>query len=115
MVRKFLSSPNMGYAKERGKFEKLSTKVSGLTNYDDKTLVVITDIYEQYSHSLRILKNKNPEVFIALYQNELQQIKEVKKALKESEEADRQDKFIKYKEALLQALNNIIQATKETA
>jgi hypothetical protein len=43
----------MGYAKERGKLEKLSQKVSGLTNYDEKSLAIITDIYEQYSHTVR--------------------------------------------------------------
>ncbi len=105
----------MGYAKERGKLEKLSTKVSGLKNYDDKSLAVITDIFEQYSHSVRILKNKNPEAFTGLYQNELEQVKVGKRALKVSEDADRQDKFIKYRDALLAALNNAINVTKETA
>ena len=105
----------MGYAKERGKLEKLSTKVSALTNYDEKSLAVITDIFEQYSHSVRILKNKNPEAFTPLYQTELEQVKLVKRALKESEEADRQDNFIKYKDSLQVALNSAITATEETA
>jgi dsDNA-binding SOS-regulon protein len=104
----------MGYAKERGKFEKLTTKVSGLKNYDDKSLTIITDIFEQYSHSVRILKNKNPEAFNELYQNELQQVKLNKKSLTLSEEADRQDHFIKYRDSLLAALNNAITAIKET-
>ncbi|MGY4386495.1 hypothetical protein ACVWYN_003550 [Pedobacter sp. UYP24] len=104
---------DMGYAKERGKLEKLSTKVSGLTNYDDKSLAVITDIFEQYSHAVRILKNKNPETFTELYQNELEQVKVVKRLLKLSEEADRQDNFIKYKESLLSALNSAITLIKE--
>lgn len=104
----------MGYAKERGKLEKLSTKVSGLKNYDDKSLTIITDIFEQYSHTVRILKNKNPEAFNALYQNELQQVKLVKKSLKLSEEADRQDNFIRYRDSLLAALNSAIELTKET-
>ncbi len=103
----------MGYAKERGKFEKLATKVDALTNYDDKSLKVITDIYEQYSHSVRILKNKNPEAFTTLYQNDLEQVKATKKSLKESEEADRQDNFMKYREALLATIKNAITATKE--
>lgn len=105
----------MGYAKERGKLEKLSTKVAGLTIYDDKSLNVITDIFEQYSHSVRILKNKNPELFNTLYQNELQEVKLFKKALKVSEEADRQDNFIKYKDSLLAAINSAIKETQETA
>ena len=106
---------NMGYAKERGKLEKLSTKVSGLKNYDDKSLAIITDIFEQYSHSVRILKNKNPEAFTGLYQNELEQVKITKRALKESEEADREDSFTKYKDTLLAALNSSIKVTIETA
>lgn len=104
----------MGYAKERGKFEKLSTKVNGLTNYDDKSLAIITDIFEQYSHSVRILKNKNPDTFNQLYQNELEQVKLVKKALKVSEEPERQDNFIKYKDSLLAALNSAIKVTNDT-
>ena len=105
----------MGYAKERGKFEKLSTKVSGLTIYDDKSLAIITDAFEQYSHSIRILKNKNPEAFTELYQNELQQVKVVKRELKADDEANRQDNFIKYRDALVAALNNAIAVTNATA
>ncbi|GGI23713.1 hypothetical protein [Pedobacter mendelii] len=105
----------MGYAKERGKLEKLSVKVSGLTIYDDKSLAIITDIFEQYSHSIRILKNKNPEIFNELYQNELQKVKTLKRTLKLSEEADRQDNFIKYKDSLLVALNNAVKEIQETA
>ena len=103
----------MGYAKERGKFEKLFIKVNGLTIYDDKNLVVITNIFEQYSHSIRILKNKNPEEFTKLYQNDLEQVKLAKLALKKGEEADREDNFIKYRDSLLGALNSAITATKE--
>jgi hypothetical protein len=105
----------MGYAKERGKLEILSTKVSSLTNYDDKSITIITDIFEQYSHSVRILKNKNPEAFNNLYENELQQVKLVKRLLKLSEEADRQDSFINYRDALLTALTSAINVTKQTA
>jgi len=103
----------MGYAKERGILEKLSTKVSGLKIYDDKSLTIITDIFEQYSHSIRILKNKNPEAFNDLYENDLQQVKLVKRSLKVSEEADRQDSFIKYRDSLLGALNSAVRVTKE--
>ena len=105
----------MGYAKERGKFEKLSTKVSGLTIYDDKSLAIISDAFEQYSHSIRILKNKNPEAFTDLYQNELQQVKVVRRELKADDEVNRQDNFIKYRDALVAALNNAIKVTEATA
>lgn len=103
----------MGYAKERGKLEKLSTKFNVLINYDEKNLAIITDIYEQYSHSVRVLKNKNPEAFNTLYQTELEQVKLTKQALKLSEEADRQDNFIKYRDALLAAIGSAISVTKE--
>jgi hypothetical protein len=104
----------MGYAKERGKLEKLSTKVSGLTNYDDKSLTIITDIYEQYSHTVRILKNKNPETFNAVYQNELPQVKLVRNSLKVSEEGDREDNFIQFRDSLSSALISAITLTKES-
>ena len=104
----------MGYAKERGKLEKLSTKVSALTIYDDKSLAIITDIYEQYSHTIRILKNKNPDTFTEAYEKDLPQVKIVRNSLKVSEEADRQDDFIKFKDALSAALNSAIALTKET-
>lgn len=104
----------MGYAKERGILEKLSTKVGPLKIYDDKSLIIITDIFEQYSHSIRILKNKNPEAFNELYQNELQEVKLAKRTLKISEEADRQDNFIKYRDSLLAALNSAIKVSKES-
>ncbi|MFC5282142.1 hypothetical protein [Pedobacter alpinus] len=103
----------MGYAKERGKLEKLSTKVSGLTNYDDKSLTIITDIFEQYSHSIRILKNKNPESFNELYLSDLEEVKLAKRSLKLSEEADREELFVKYKDALLNVLKNAIKATNK--
>lgn len=103
----------MGYAKERGKLEKLSTKVSGLTNYDEKSLAILTDIYEQYSHTIRILKNKNPEVFNEAYQEVLPQVKLAKNALKVSEPDDRQDNFTTYKDTLAAALSSAINLTKE--
>lgn len=104
---------NMGYAKERGKLEKLSAKVSDLKNYDDKSLAIITDIFEQYSHSVRILKNKNPEAFTGLYMNELEQVKIAKRALKEGDEANRQENFDSYKNSLSQALDTAIAVTKK--
>ncbi|MGY3055730.1 hypothetical protein ACVWYG_003951 [Pedobacter sp. UYEF25] len=102
----------MGYAKERGKLEILANKVNGLTIYDDKSLKIITDVFEQYSHSIRILKNKNPDTFNEHYLNDLQQVKVVKRTLKVSEEADRQEAFINYKAALLTALNGAVELTK---
>jgi hypothetical protein len=104
----------MGYAKERGKLEKLSTKVSGLTNYDDKSLKIMTDMYEQFSHTIRILKNKNPDTFTEAYEKDLPQVKQAKNTLKVSEEADRQDNFIKYRDALSTALTTAITLTKES-
>lgn len=104
----------MGYAKERGKLEKLSTKVTGLTNYDEKSLAIITDIYEQYSHTVRILKNKNPDTFNEVYQQDLPQVKLAKNGLKVSEEGDRQDNFDKYKDILSTALTNAITLTQES-
>lgn len=104
----------MGYAKERGKLEKLSEKTTKLATYDEKSLKVITDIYEQYSHTVRILKNKDGDNFMELYQNELQQVKECKRLLKQcEEEADRQDKFNQYKAVLGGAIEKTIQVTKD--
>jgi len=104
----------MGYAKERGKFEKLLTKVNSLTNYDEKSLAVITDIYEQYSHTVRILKNKNPDTFSALYLEDLPQVKLFRNTLKVSEEADRQDSFLKLRDSLSSALNSATTLSKES-
>lgn len=104
----------MGYAKERSKLEKLSEKTTGLQSYDVKSLTVITDIYEQYSHIIRILKNKAPDAFNDLYLNELQQIKECKRQMKLVEEEEiRQTSFTNYKETLLVALKKTIKATSE--
>lgn len=104
----------MGYTKERKKLEKLLEKITGLENYDDKSLTIITDLYEQYSHTVRILKNKNTEMFNTLYLHELQHTKECKRLLKVGEEEDRQINFINYKEALSDALAKTIQAAKDT-
>jgi hypothetical protein len=104
----------MAYAKERKKLEKLSEKITGLQNYDDNSLTIITDIYDQYSHTARILKNKDPETFNELYLNELQQAKECKRLLKVGEEEDRQLNFVNYKETLSDALAKTIQAIEDT-
>lgn len=102
----------MVYAKERAKLQKLSVKIDGLKIYDEKNLAVITDIYEQYSHTVRILKNKDPERFISLYEQELQQVKAHRKTLKITEaEEDIQPNFLRYRDALLSALTLTIQAT----
>lgn len=104
----------MGYAKERGKFEKLSAKIAGISIFDEKNLSVLLDCHEKYSHTLRILKNKNPDAFIELYKNELQEIKEAKKTVKESEsEQARQDSFIAYRDSIIFALEKTIKTTEE--
>lgn len=107
--------PTMGYAKERGKLEKLLVKISGINNYDEKNLAVLIDSHENYSHTVRILKNKEPDTFGDLYKNELQQIKEGKKSVKESDtDETRQSNFIVYKDAIVNALEKTIQITKES-
>ncbi|MBB6269742.1 pyruvate formate-lyase activating enzyme-like uncharacterized protein [Pedobacter cryoconitis] len=104
----------MGYAKERGKLEKL-LRIVGLNTYDEKSLAALVDTHEKYSHTVRILKNKEPEIFSALYTNELQEVKDSRKALKEADTDEaRQTNFIAYKETLLRALENAIKATNET-
>src|SRR5690606_34347509 len=101
----------MAYTKERKKLEKLSEKITGLQNYDSKGLAVITEVYEEYSHTVRILKNKATESFNDLYLKELQQVKEYRKALKLAEEDEsRQANFLKYKETLSDAVTKTIQA-----
>lgn len=104
----------MAYAKERAKLEKLSTKVSSLINYDDKSLAIITDIYEQYSHTIRILKNKNPDTFNEVYQKDLPQVKQAKSSLKVSEQEQIQDNFTQFRATLSAALNSVITLTKES-
>lgn len=101
----------MGFTKERKKLEKLSEKITCLQQYDAKSLAIITDCYEQYSHTARILKNKEPNVFNELYLNELQQVKVSKRNLKLAEEDDmREVNFITYKAVLLAALKKTIEA-----
>ena len=104
----------MGFAKERKKLEKLSEKTTSLQHYDGESLAVITDIFEQYSHTVRILKNKNHEAFNDLYLNELQLVKQCKRSLKLAEEEEgREANFITYKEVLLDALTKTIQASMD--
>lgn len=102
----------MGYAKERGKLEKLSAKTASINIYDEKSLAILIDIHEQYSHTVRILKNKEPETFGELHKNELQEVKDGKKALRESDsEETRQANFVLYKDAIQHALEKTIKAT----
>ncbi|KIO78814.1 hypothetical protein TH53_01645 [Pedobacter lusitanus] len=104
----------MGYAKERGKLEKL-LRIVGLNTYDEKSFAALVDTHEKYSHTVRILKNKEPETFGDLYKNELEEVKISRKAVKDADSDEtRQSTFIAYKETLLRALNNTIQATNET-
>jgi len=104
----------MGYAKERGKLEKLLTRLVGVNIYNEKSLAVLHDCHEKYSHTVRILKNKEPEFFTDLYKNELQEVKDGKKAVKEEDAIeDRQNNFLAYKEAITRAIDKTIQATHE--
>lgn len=105
----------MGYAKERGKLEKLLTKTAGINVYDEKSLAILVDSHEKYSHTVRILKNKEPELFTELYTNELQEIKEGRKSLKESDSDEaRQTNFTAYKDIIVRALEKTIKTTNET-
>ncbi|WP_316809847.1 hypothetical protein [Pedobacter heparinus] len=105
----------MGYAKERGKLEKLLTKIAAVNTYDEKNLAILIDSHEKYSHTVRILKNKDADIFMGLYTNELQAIKNSRIALKESDsEESRQLSFNAYKAAIVTALENTINTTLET-
>ncbi|AIM37269.1 hypothetical protein ACFX5U_10655 [Sphingobacterium sp. SG20118] len=105
----------MGYAKERKKLEKLSEKTVSLQHFDSANLAIITDIFEQYSHTIRILKNKDTATFNELYTTELQEVKKCKTALKVAEEVDRQIHFMEYKDTLLDAIAKTITATLSIA
>jgi hypothetical protein len=105
----------MGYAKERGKLEKLTAKIAGLDVYNEKNFDILNDIHEKYSHTVRILKNKESETFSELYSKELQEVKDGKKSVKESETDEaRQHNFIQYKNIILSAIEKTIQATKDS-
>jgi hypothetical protein len=104
----------MGYAKERGKLEKLSAKIAGIDIYNEKNLAVLVDSHENYSHTIRILKNKEPEAFTDLYKIELQDIKVSRKAVKDSETDEaRQTQFLVYKASILTAIEKTVSKTKE--
>ncbi|MGV8878098.1 MAG: hypothetical protein ACOH2A_03600 [Sphingobacteriaceae bacterium] len=106
----------MGYAKERGKLEKLLLKISDLTISDHKNLLVLHESHDDYSHVIRILKNKNPDTFGDLYRNELQEIKEFRKSIKQIDLADDLDKhFNIYKNSIINALEKTIKVTNETS
>ncbi|EOR93585.1 hypothetical protein ADIARSV_3298 [Arcticibacter svalbardensis MN12-7] len=103
----------MGYAKERGKLEKLVIKIAGIAAYDEKSMAVLIDIHENYSHTIRILKNKQPDSFGDLYKNELQEINQAKKAVKEANSDEiRQSNFVLYKDTLVRVLEKTIQIAK---
>ena len=103
----------MGYAKERGKLEQLSEKIVGLAIYSEKSLAILVDSHEKYSHTIRILKNKEPEIFSELYTVDLQAVKESRKTLKESENDEiRQSNFLEYKTLIVSVLEKAIAATK---
>src|SRR5690606_6248036 len=104
----------MGYAKERGKLEKLLAKVADINIIDEKNLAVLIDSHEKYSHTVRILKNKNPDAFMELYKNELQEVKEAKKTVKENDSKEaREDTFIAYRDSIVRALDKTIKTTTE--
>jgi hypothetical protein len=105
----------MGYAKERGKLEQLSTKIKTINTYDEKSLAILVDVHEKYSHTVRILKNKEPETFEEINKVELQAVKDARKALKETESDEaKQSNFLVYKDALVTALEKTIQATVDS-
>lgn len=102
----------MGYAKERGKLEKLQGRIVNMNTFDQKNLAILVDSHEKYSHTVRILKNKEPEAFTEFYTTDLQAIKDGRKAVKEAEEEEpRQQAFIVYKNAILSAIEKTIATT----
>lgn len=102
----------MGYAKERGKLEKVLAGLVGINIYNEKSLAVLHNSHEKYSHTVRILKNKEPEAFTDLYKNELEQVKVAKKAVKEDDPIeDRQNSFLAYKDVIVDAIEKTIAAT----
>lgn len=104
----------MGYAKERGKLEKLLAKIAGISIVDEKNLSILIDSHEKYSHTVRILKNKNPDAFMDLYKNELQEIKEAKKTVKQNDSEEARDgNFTAYKDSIIRALKKTIKISNE--
>src|SRR5690554_2755535 len=59
LKRTAIFAPIMGYAKERGKLEKLLSGIAGISTVNEKNLAVLVDGHQKYSHTVRILKNKN--------------------------------------------------------
>lgn len=105
----------MGYAKERAKLEKLLVKLVGVNMYNEKSVAILVDTHEQYSHTVRILKNKEPETFTGLYTTELEQIKQGRKVLKEADGLENlQNSFVAYKDILVKAIEKGIQTTHES-
>ena len=105
LLRTGIFAAIMGYAKERGKLEQLLTKIKSVSTYDDKNLTILVDAHEKYSHTVRILKNKEPEMFEPFSKVELQDVKDARKALKESETDElKQSNFELYKAAIVTAL-----------
>ncbi|WP_316769379.1 hypothetical protein [Pedobacter frigiditerrae] len=101
----------MGYTKERVKLEKLLVKLNGVNVYNEKSLDILSNIYEEYSHTIRILKNKEPEVFMSHYTDDLQAVKLAKKTVKESDsDESKEQNFNAYKEVIITALQKTINA-----
>jgi hypothetical protein len=108
----------MGYAKERGKLEKVLTQLVGINIYNEKNLLILDDSHDKFSHTVRILKNKEPEAFSTFYTEDLQAVKKEKKAVREVEALaveERQNSFNTYKESIQRAVENTIKATLEIA
>jgi hypothetical protein len=102
----------MGYTKERVKLEKLLVKLNGVSIHINKSLDLLINTYEEYSHTVRILKNKEPEVFTSHYAEELQAIKLAKKTLKESDtDLAKEENFNAYKEVIITSIQKTIGAT----
>ena len=105
----------MGYAKERAKLEQLLKKLDVIHTFDQKNMAILEDVQGKYSHTVRILKNKSPELFLSLYETELQAVKAGKIAVKDSiEEEPRQASFIQYKDAIVKAITKTIKVTNKT-
>lgn len=104
----------MGYAKERGKLEKLLLKISDIKTSDHKNLLILHESHDDYSHIVRILKNKKPATFGDLYRNELQEIKECRKSIKQIDSGDDlESHFSIYKNSIIKALEKTIEAINE--
>jgi hypothetical protein len=113
-MRTGIFAPIMGYAKERGKLEKLLAGIAGINIVSEKNLAVLIDGHEKYSHTIRILKNKNSDAFFELYRNELQDIKDAKIAVRESDSDEaRHASFFAYKDSIVRSLEKTITSSIE--